>query len=1316
MSADRPSEPSSVGEFWVDVDTTYIYKAKLEVGVGLIWQSTGTGAQGPAGQDGQEVSLQNDGTYIQWRLGTGLWQNLVAVADLKGDKGDTGDVGPQGLQGVAGREIELQQGITHIQWRYVGDPTWIDLVLLSELKGDTGATGATGPQGEKGDTGDVGPQGPQGPQGEQGPAGTGSSVPIREDDVLVVTADNIDFDGTSFDVTNPSGNKAFIRSVGAPDGFDVTGKLTSTNNSDSPFRIFARATVPSSPQQGDIYYDDGTNTDSTDPGLRHYDGTQWIDVGTGGGALPVYENSSLVANALALEYDNDSFDVTSETSPENPTAHVTNIGSSGDFYIRGKLGVDRDVSSTFQAYIRKDGAESTSANEGVAYFFRRIPSSLNGTPITGKVYGIFVDTQIAPSYDSDVEAVEAIRFVGNHYGLGTVNSMYGFVAQLHNRDDGIIDNARGIYIDSTRNHGVGSITNSYGIYINDIDEGVNNYAIWTRDGLNRFGDQVSIDGQQDVPQLIVTGHSTQTSKIVSFEKDDATVLLDVDNDGILRLPENKIVLNDTGVQSNTVAQSTEPSSPVEGDRYLDDGTNTATGLPADRVYLSGAWVDLDTDTGEGGSTELGIFNAVDTVGGVTLTGSNQPIPLNNQIRIDTDYFTHTSGNGNVSIDQSGWYVVTYNTSTMVTSGTDRTQSQSVLQINTGGGVWVDVAGTLAEMYNREVTEGGTNASATVMMNLSAGDELRIAVRRTSGTSTIQTVANATSLTVRTANVGSGGSSGGGGGFDVSGVAMGSWRIIHESTNSLFSTSTTSSTPQVVNGSPQTFIAKGDQPVIVDWGNQYLQSTADACIGQLYININGTNHRIGANFVLGANNIASSVSTRVTIPPSLLVTGSNAVDLRIERTSGGGTVFLQMSPMDDYFIAQEYQPQAIVAQTELASVTEKWTGSFSTTSGSYVEIDPLFSKTIITSGGDVDVLFTGYGVNNTAGQRIHLNVEVDGVLESTWQLWQYIGGGTAINFKYRIPNLSAGSHTIRMMYRAYTSGTALVQGDGVFSLKELATNNGGNVAEIASANYVSNVISQSNITTTSTTWEDVGSAFEQTITTAGNPIKVHLGFLAQNSSGNVFFNVSIDDVNQFPDDGVLTESTSQQGWQSDTFIFSVPAGTRTVKLRWRVSAGTGQITLNNSINAHMWVEEMMVGLGQASVPNIVINNDIGTLSTSSTTDVDIPDSETLITLTATDYLNVVVSGGSIFNNLAGTFGLLTLELNGVDYPITLFGDNGSAFSRSIPAVNHTFDPSELQVGTNTVKLKIRRTQGSGQIRYESNDVTYGFDGRLILEAK
>jgi len=69
-----------------------------------------------------------------------------------------------GMNGDDGREVELQTSQTHIQWRYVGDQAWQDLVALSTLKG---------PQGEQGDPGIQGPPGadaqlPAATQGETG--------------------------------------------------------------------------------------------------------------------------------------------------------------------------------------------------------------------------------------------------------------------------------------------------------------------------------------------------------------------------------------------------------------------------------------------------------------------------------------------------------------------------------------------------------------------------------------------------------------------------------------------------------------------------------------------------------------------------------------------------------------------------------------------------------------------------------------------------------------------------------------------------------------------------------------------------------------------------------------------------------------------------------------------------------------------------------------------------------------------------------------------------------------------------------------------
>lgn len=94
--------------------------------------------------------------------------------------------GGGGTPGKDGREIELQNSGTAIQWRYVGDDAWTDLVQLSALKGekgdkgDKGETGDTGPQGPQGEIGPQGPTGPQGETGPQGPAGDSGIVSRQE--------------------------------------------------------------------------------------------------------------------------------------------------------------------------------------------------------------------------------------------------------------------------------------------------------------------------------------------------------------------------------------------------------------------------------------------------------------------------------------------------------------------------------------------------------------------------------------------------------------------------------------------------------------------------------------------------------------------------------------------------------------------------------------------------------------------------------------------------------------------------------------------------------------------------------------------------------------------------------------------------------------------------------------------------------------------------------------------------------------------------------------------------------------------------------
>lgn len=75
---------------------------------------------GADGNDGREIELLKGNTHIQWRyVGDDTWTNLVALADLKG---------------ANGKEVQLQKTTTHIQWRLT-DGSWANLVALSDLKG-----------------------------------------------------------------------------------------------------------------------------------------------------------------------------------------------------------------------------------------------------------------------------------------------------------------------------------------------------------------------------------------------------------------------------------------------------------------------------------------------------------------------------------------------------------------------------------------------------------------------------------------------------------------------------------------------------------------------------------------------------------------------------------------------------------------------------------------------------------------------------------------------------------------------------------------------------------------------------------------------------------------------------------------------------------------------------------------------------------------------------------------------------------------------------------------------------------------------------
>jgi hypothetical protein len=124
ISSAQPANPYS-GLRWVDSDLMRSFDWIVDsLGVGS-WVETGVGA------DGRQLDLRLFEGYIQWRyVGDTGWVNLVALTELKGEAG------------ADGSSVELRLTSEQLQWKATNAVTWNDLIDLNQLKGPAGSDAA----------------------------------------------------------------------------------------------------------------------------------------------------------------------------------------------------------------------------------------------------------------------------------------------------------------------------------------------------------------------------------------------------------------------------------------------------------------------------------------------------------------------------------------------------------------------------------------------------------------------------------------------------------------------------------------------------------------------------------------------------------------------------------------------------------------------------------------------------------------------------------------------------------------------------------------------------------------------------------------------------------------------------------------------------------------------------------------------------------------------------------------------------------------------------------------------------------------------
>lgn len=130
------------------------------------WLESVRGPQGIPGEDGREIRLQVENSWIRWQyLDSSEWTDLLPLSMLIGPKGDSGEPGEPveltvsegmvkwrnaggeswtdlislatltGVPGVAGERVELSLSDTHLRWKLESDSSWQDLIELATLHG-----------------------------------------------------------------------------------------------------------------------------------------------------------------------------------------------------------------------------------------------------------------------------------------------------------------------------------------------------------------------------------------------------------------------------------------------------------------------------------------------------------------------------------------------------------------------------------------------------------------------------------------------------------------------------------------------------------------------------------------------------------------------------------------------------------------------------------------------------------------------------------------------------------------------------------------------------------------------------------------------------------------------------------------------------------------------------------------------------------------------------------------------------------------------------------------------------------------------------
>jgi hypothetical protein len=180
--------------------------------------------------------------------------------------------------------------------------------------------------------------------------------------------------------------------------------------------------------------------------------------------------------------------------------------------------------------------------------------------------------------------------------------------------------------------------------------------------------------------------------------------------------------------------------------------------------VSGLIHDQNTDTvlAEGTALEVGVESIhahinqytelINIAGGIIIPFTNADITFDTQTFISPDY-SHGIGTAPITFNQSGVYQVHYRTSTIITSGTNRVNTEFSLELNSGGGFNL-IPGSTTYTDNRTTGSGSSSTQTSILVTIIAGQTLKLVCRKIpvhTTTSTVQLTPSSTSIMITRMN-------------------------------------------------------------------------------------------------------------------------------------------------------------------------------------------------------------------------------------------------------------------------------------------------------------------------------------------------------------------------------------------------------------------------------------------------------------------------------------------------------------------------------------------------------------------------------------